>query len=110
MKIIETYIQYLKTTKNLSEKTLRAYAIDIRQFMLICPNYISPDICAYVEFLSTKLKLKDASIKRKIISLHAFYEYLVMQEVIVASPFEKLKFKFKQETKLPKTLSLNEVK
>lgn len=111
MNIIDNYIQYLKTTKNLSDKTLRAYAIDIRQFMLYCPNYIStPDICAYVNFLSTELKLKDTSIKRKIISLHAFYEYLVMQEVIVSSPFEKLKFKFKQESKLPKTLSLNEVR
>lgn len=111
MNIIDNYIQYLKTTKNLSDKTLRAYAIDIRQFMLNCPNYIStPDICAYVNFLSTELKLKDTSIKRKVISLHAFYEYLVMQEVIVSSPFEKLKFKFKQESKLPKTLSLNEVR
>ncbi len=33
-----------------------------------------------------------------------------MQELIVASPFDKLKFKFKQESKLPKTLSINEVK
>lgn len=110
MNLIETYIQYLKTTKNLSEKTLNAYTIDIRQFMQNCPNYISPDICAYVDYLSTELKLKDTSIKRKIISLHAFYEYLVMQEIIVSSPFEKLKFKLKQESKLPKTLSLNEVK
>lgn len=95
MKLIETYIQYLKTTKNLSEKTLNAYTIDIRQFMQNCPNYISPDICAYVDYLSTKLKLKDTSIKRKIISLHAFYEYLVVQEIIDSSPFDKLKFKFK---------------
>lgn len=110
MNLIETYIQYLKTTKNLSEKTLNAYKIDIKQFMLNCPNYISPDICAYVDYLSTKLKLKDTSIKRKIISLHAFYEYLVTQEIIDSSPFDKLKFKLKQESKLPKTLSLNEVK
>ncbi len=110
MKIIETYMQYLKSTKNLSEKTLRAYAIDIRQFMQNCPDYLSPNICVYINYLSTKLHLKDTSIKRKIISLHAFYEYLVMQELIVSSPFDKLKFKFKQESKLPKILSVNEVK
>ena len=63
-----------------------------------------------MDYLSNSLKLKDSSIKRKIISLHAFYDYLVMQELIIASPFDKLKFKFKQETKLPKTLSINEVK
>jgi len=110
MKTIKEYIQYLKTTKNLSDKTLRAYAIDIRQFMLHCPDYLQPDICAYVDYLSNSLNLKDSSIKRKIISLHAFYEYLAMQELVVSSPFEKLKFKFKQESKLPKTLSINEVK
>ncbi len=110
MKIIKEYIQFLKTTKNLSDKTLRAYTIDIKQFISNCSNYLQPNICAYVDYLSNSLNLKDSSIKRKIISLHAFYDYLVMQELIVASPFDKLKFKFKQESKLPKTLSINEVK
>ncbi len=110
MEILENYIHFLKTTKNLTNKTLNAYSIDIRQFMQNNPDYFSPDICRYVDFLSAELKLKDTSIKRKIISLHAFYEYLVMQGLIVSSPFDKLKFKFKQESKLPKTLSINEVK
>ncbi len=110
MTIIENYMQHLKTTKNLSEKTLRAYAIDLKQFMKNCPNYLSPNICKYIEFLSTELSLKDTSIKRKIISLRVFYEFLEMQGIIVASPFEKLKFKFKQECKLPKTLSVTEIK
>lgn len=110
MEIIETFMQYLKTTKNLSSKTLRAYTIDIRQFIRYNSDYLSPNMCAYVEFLSTNLALKDTSIKRKIISLRIFYEFLVMQGIISISPFDKLKFKFKQEAKLPKTLSVNEVK
>ncbi len=110
MNIIENYMQFLKTTKNLSEKTLRAYAIDIKQFMRKTQDYLNPDICDYINFLSTTLSLKDTSIKRKIISLRVFYEFLAMQELINNSPFDKLKFKFKQETKLPKTLSVNEVK
>lgn len=110
MEILENYILYLKTTKNLSDKTLLAYTIDIKQFMQHCTDYLSPNICYYIEYLSTQLRLKDTSIKRKIISLHAFYDYLVMQGLISSSPFDKLKFKFKQETKLPKTLSINEVK
>ena len=110
MKIIENYMQYLKTTKNLSDKTLYAYTIDLNQFLRINLDYLSPNICSYIEYLSTVLHLKDSSIKRKIISLHAFYEYLVMQDIIDYSPFDKLKFKFKQELNLPKTLSINEVK
>lgn len=110
MNLIDNYLQHLKITKNLTINTLRAYAIDIRQFMDICCDYTSPNICAYVDFLATKLKLKDTSIMRKIISLRAFYEFLVLQGHINCSPFDKLKFKFKQEAKLPKTLSILEVK
>ncbi len=110
MNIIENYMHYLKTTKNLSDKTLCAYAIDIKQFMYNCNDYTHPDICGFVNYLSTTLKLKDASVKRKIISLHAFYEYLVMQGIIDFSPFDKLKFRFKQEIKLPKTLTITEIK
>lgn len=109
MKIIENYMQYLKTTKNLSDKTLNAYAIDLKQFISNESNYLSPNICLYVDYLSSCLHLKDSSIKRKIISIHAFYEYLVLQDIIDHSPFNKLKFKFKQELKLPKTLTIYEV-
>ena len=55
------------------------------------------------------MKLKVTSIRRKIITLKTFYDFLLNREEITSSPFARLKFKFKQEQRLPKTLSINEV-
>ena len=109
MDYLSKFITYLQVTKNLSAKTLSAYKSDLAQFFNYENNILKPDICAFVSHLSMDLKLKDTSIRRKIITLKGFYDYLINREIIVTSPFAGLKFKFKQEQKLPKTLSINEV-
>ncbi len=109
MDYLSKFITYLQVTKNLSTKTLSAYKSDLSQFFSYEVNVLQPDICAYVAHLSTNLHLKDTSIRRKIITLKCFYDYLLDIDEIVSSPFMRLKFKFKQEQKLPKTLSINEV-
>ncbi len=110
MNIIDEYISFIKVTKNLSNNTLAAYYLDLKQFMLFEPNILAPDICSYLGYLTDKLKLKDTSIRRKIITLNNFYDYLITQKQITTSPFDNLKIKFKKESKLPKTLSVTEVK
>ena len=70
---------------------------------------MTPDICAYISHLNKDLNLKDTSIRRKIITLKYFYDYLINYEIIATSPFDKLKFKFKQERKLPKTLPVSDI-
>lgn len=107
--MIENFIMYLKSTKNLSQKTLDAYSIDIRAFINFERDVFHPNICAYVTHLQSQ-GLKDSSIKRKIVSLRVFYEYLVTTNLIGISPFANLKFRFRQERRLPKTLSVTEVK
>ena len=102
-------MNYLQVTKNLSAKTLKAYLSDLTQFFRFEQNILSPNICAFISHLNLDLKLKDTSIRRKIITLKNFYDYLLISEVIGVSPFAKLKFRFKQERKLPKTLSVSEV-
>lgn len=109
MEYLSKFINFLQTTKNLSTKTLTAYFYDLRLFFVYEKDIIKPDICKYIAYLHTILKLKDTSIRRKIISLKIFYEYLIDMDIITVSPFHKLKFKFKQERRLPKTLSISEV-
>ena len=109
MDYLSKFITYLMVTKNLSTKTLSAYKSDLSQFFSYEVNVLHPDICAFVAHLSTELHLKDTSIRRKIITLKCFYDYLLYIDEIASSPFTRLKFKFKQEQKLPKTLSINEV-
>ena len=107
--MIKKFIEYLKSTKNLSPKTLEAYSIDMKTFMQVEKNLLEPDIRAYVLHLQS-LGLKDSSVKRKIVTLRIFYDYLYNEKIISYSPFFNLKFKFRQEHKLPKTLSINEIR
>lgn len=112
MNYINQLITQLKITKNLQEQTLKAYSSDITNFL----NYINKenveqiDILNYINYLFDEKKLKDRSIKRKIISLKIYFNFLEDNSIIKNNPFTKLKFKFKQEKKLPKTLQKNEVK
>ena len=112
MNYINQLITQLKITKNLQEQTLKAYSSDINNFF----NYINKetieqiDILDYINYLFDEKKLKDRSIKRKIISLKIYFNFLEDNSIIKTNPFTKLKFKFKQEKKLPKTLQKNEVK
>ena len=112
MNYINQLITQLKITKNLQEQTLKAYSSDITNFL----NYINKetieqiDILNYINYLFDEKNLKDRSIKRKIISLKIYFNFLENNSIIKTNPFSKLKFKFKQEKKLPKTLQKNEVK
>ncbi len=103
------FISYLQTTKNLSDKTLSAYKSDLTQFFAFEQDILHPDICSFVAYLNSKLNLKDTSVRRKIITLKCFYSFLIDNEIIEHSPFTKLKFRFKQERKLPKTLTIKDV-
>ena len=109
MDFLSNFINNLQTTKNLSDKTLSAYTSDLKQFFSYEQNILNPDICSFISYLSSNLKLSDTSIRRKIITLKCFYSYLIDTEIINYTPFTKLKFRFKQEHKLPKTLSVKDV-
>ena len=112
---IKEFLTQLKVTKNLTNKTLLAYQSDINNFIIYL-NEIDilkvkqVDILNYINYLSETKKLKDRSIKRKIVSLKIYYNFLDDNNLISINPFKKLKFKFKQEKRLPKTLQLQEVK
>lgn len=109
MTYLSKFINHLHATKNLSEKTLKAYSSDLKQFFNFEKNILQPDICSFIAYLNNDLKLKDTSIRRKIITLKNFYNYLIDNEIIDTSPFKKLKIRFKQERKLPKTLTVHEI-
>lgn len=109
MDFLSKFINNLQATKNLSDKTLSAYTGDLRQFFAYEQDILDPDICSFISYLSSKLKLKDTSVRRKIITLKCFYAFMLDCEIINHSPFAKLKFRFKQERKLPKTIAVKDV-
>jgi integrase/recombinase XerD len=100
----------------LSEKTLKAYQIDINQFLAFLLNYeeireiedISRDhLRIYLQVLSCKYKIK--SVKRKVACLKAFFNYLEYEDRIRLNPFRKIRMKLKMPFKLPTVLTLKEV-
>ena len=108
-KCISQFLIYLQATKNLSGKTIAAYRGDLLQFESFQHDFSNPNICDFITHLNQDLKLKDTSVRRKIITIKNFYDYLENQELILVNPFNKLRFKFRQEKKLPKTLPIDEV-
>lgn len=110
-KHINNFLLEIKSTKNLSVKTLNAYKSDLYDFMsYIGGNEINNNIFLdYINILNFERKLKDTTIRRKIITLKLYFSYLEEKGFIDINPLNTLKFRFKKESKLPKTLSINEV-
>ncbi len=108
--MIENFLNYLITTRNLSVKTLKAYESDLVDFLKYFQSKIpktSKQIIQYVNSLIEK-NLKSTTITRKIATLKNFYKYLVAISKLTVSPFLNLKFNLRKQKVLPKTLTINE--
>ena len=102
---LESYYEDCKFRKRLNEKTIKAYTIDLNQYLeFITTTEINQKIInEYIHYLNKKY-LKYKTIKRKIASVKAFYSYLEYEEIIDYSPFNKIKTKIKEPKLLPKTI------
>lgn len=108
---INKFLNEIKNTKNLSEKTIKAYKSDLIDFFLFVNDVINSKIIIdYIDYLNNYKQLKDTSIRRKIITIKQFVNYLYAKRIIKSNPFKGLKFRFKKERKLPKTIPINDVK
>lgn len=104
------YLNDCKYTKRLSAHTIRAYQIDIRQFLAMINSDIENP--SAVKDYITKLNLKYAkyrTVKRKLASIKAFYYYLETENIIAVSPFHQIRTKIKEPKELPKTISPDEL-
>ncbi len=104
--LIKKYLNYCELQKGLNLKTIKAYRIDLEQFNTFSQNQKEdPEkevICNFVESLHANYKPK--SIKRKIATLKAFYEYLTYEDFISDNPFSKIHLKIKEPIILPKII------
>ena len=98
-KLISTYLDYCKTHKRLSSHTIRAYKNDLMQFY----NSDYDNVESYIEQL-TRSNIKTNTLRRKIACMKVFYNYLKYQNIIEENPFNQLRFQFRTEKVLPKTI------
>lgn len=109
--LISMYLRYCQFEKGLNDKTIKAYQIDLTQFS----RYVGSDvgICDkslmqnYLLHLHKQYKIK--TVKRKLACLKSFFTYLMDEDILQASPFDKLRIKLHEPFLLPKTISLSSI-
>ena len=109
--LINGFIFHCQYEKNLSQKTIKAYRIDQRQFaefldsqhpsirIDLVDKYILRD---YIKIISSGNKPK--TIKRKLATLKAFFNHLEFDDTILVNPFRKIRIRIKEGKQLPKTI------
>lgn len=108
-KRVGIYLEYCQYRKELDKKTLKAYRIDLKQYFesVSGEEPEKDEIEKYITELHKKYKQK--TVKRKIASIKAFYNYLEEEELIDNNPFRKIKVKFKETVVLPRIIPRTEI-
>lgn len=113
---IDSFIFLLKSERNLSPKTVKAYLSDYALFLKWATSERITEINAntileYIRWLQLHSNLKDTTLKRRYISLKLYIRYLnshLNLPPIVLDSFRS-KLNFKTTKSLPKTLTTGEV-
>ena len=99
----------MNTKKNLSPHTLKAYRIDLSQFLQFAQGIEEAlhksNLSRYYVHLHKEYQPK--SVKRKIACLKAFCSWLEYEEIIEQNPFSKLKIKYQGPRLLPRTIPIH---
>ena len=110
--LIEDFKIYLKSEKNFSEHTIRAYCADVYTFLLWLDNdnplEINPDKFGEYLYFIKQINYTKTTIARKIASIRAFYSFLFQEELINYNPADNISIP-KQDKTLPNFLSEEEV-
>lgn len=107
--LCSNYLNYCKQHRKLDSKTLNAYRTDLVQFQKFSADL--PDcmdrnhLNNYISWLNQAYSPK--SVRRKIASLKAFFNYLKLEDIISQNPFEKVDIHIKQPKPLPRTIPKN---
>jgi integrase/recombinase XerD len=114
---IEQFLFHCRYEKNLSPKTLKAYSIDLRQVSDFLAANLSATHIEAIDKAALRLYIKglftglaEKSVKRKVASLKALFHFLEREDLIAINPFRKMDVRIKETQRLPRGLSLPDVK
>ena len=106
---ISQYLLDCQYQKGLDPKTIKAYRIDLAQFLELAGQknfkFTRNEIMAYISRLHQQYKPK--TIRRKIASIKAFFGYLEYEGLVQENPFSKLRIKLAIPVILPRTIPLS---
>lgn len=112
---IKDFLAHCKYEKNLSEKTIKAYRIDISQFELflkerkLATKLESIDKLIIKEYLQRLSIHKPKTIKRKVAALKTMFNFFEYEDIIIVNPFRKIRINIKESKQLPRVMNLREV-
>lgn len=104
---VNEFFDYCRFHKNLSDKTLRAYEIDLYQYTLFSNSLSKESLWNYIEHLNRLYKPK--TVKRKLATLKAFVHFLLIMDLIEYNPFDKIETSIREPLLLPKTIPLDTI-
>lgn len=113
---IPSFLQHCRYEKNLSDKTIYFYQIDLLQFSAFMVRNGYSETIWDISKLELKHYLKEISIwkvktvKRKVATIKAMFNYLEYEDFIPNNPARKLKISLKEPITLPKALDKGEAK
>ena len=114
--VISDFLFHCQYEKNLNEKTIYAYRSDLYMFKRyihelypsVVFEQVSKDMLkTYLQHIST---YKPKTVKRKLASLKALFNYYDFEHDDFLNPFRKLRIRFKEPYVLPTVMTCNEVK
>ena len=114
LKLIDSYLNYLRYNRNYSSDTIKSYGDDLKGLY----EYVSSEDLDVITFDKQDAKnyvaslyikgLAKKSIVRHISSCRSFYRYLLNEGKVVSNPFNAIK-SIKREKKLPEVLFIEEI-
>ena len=112
---LQTFIQYLSVERGLAHNTLESYERDLTQYLEFLKesgvaslaDTGKTHITAYIGGLRKNGKAA-ATVSRNLVSIRGFYQFLVRERMLEKDPSQNMELP-KQEKRLPKVMSLEEV-
>ena len=111
---IDLFLDQCRHGRNLSQHTIRAYTIDLKEFTKYVGAAIEVEDCdkekmrAYLAYLYER-GLKETSIKRRMACLKAMWAWLEEEEYLEVNVFHRMRLRIKTPERLPKALTKREV-
>jgi integrase/recombinase XerD len=113
---ITQFLQHCQFEKGLRPKTLKAYSIDLRQFEVFAAKERGVVVLEAVDkllmraYIQELAPFKPKTVKRKLATLKALFNYLEYDDIIVINPFRKLRIRIREPRVLPSVLNIAEIR
>lgn len=111
----DDFLLHCRVEKHLSPKTIKAYTTDLQQFTAFIRSGFTIDDISFVnkqhirEYMASIETLKPKSVKRKIATIKALFNYLEFEDRITINPLRKMRIRIKEPLVLPAVMDIQEI-